>query len=483
MLNLSLPLIDFLRNKDNIPAKVVRIERYADYNVPLAQLRYADGERRYILAPIGLSLGDSVLSGEDVPLRVGNCMPLRNIPVGVMVHNVEIKPGEGGQLIRTAGSVAIITKKDSQICTLRLPSGRIHRIPLECRATVGRVSHVNRNKIKRLMPEVVKPLIVDNKNGDIWFDTGQLQKNIAVSHAHQAYMTDDAQITAEPVALEVYTGEELRLRITATNTGKTNWTAQAGYSLGMLKGYEHFVFKRKVKLDLDRRENITPGMNKSWEIGGLIAPEEEGKFELVWQMYKGDFEWFGTKLKYSVNVIKNIRESVSTLLEQAHNEPDIVKVETRTGHTDKTLPLASDAQTSVLPESRDDNVIPASGAVLSTTRDGLKQRGVSFDAGQGKSSAPKQSTVPSIKIAPPQTSSRTRCKISITNCTPRHEVLLSYEYYSLKNGWMIVEKKLKADKEGSAGTYLSWEQSGTYDVWVKDIQSGIESRSCRVTVS
>ncbi len=130
-------LIDFKRNKDNVPAKVAAIEYDPNRSARIALLHYVDGEKRYILAPKGLNVGDRLDSGEKVDIRVGNTMPLKNIPLGTDVHNIEMKAGKGGQMARSAGSYAVLAAREGVHATLKLPSGEIRKVRVECRATIG----------------------------------------------------------------------------------------------------------------------------------------------------------------------------------------------------------------------------------------------------------------------------------------------------------------------------------------------------------
>ncbi len=136
-------VIDFKRNKDNIPAKVASIEYDPNRSAYIALLNYADGEKRYILAPFGLNVGDTVMSGEEVEIKVGNCLPLGNIPVGTTVHNIEVQPKKGGAIARSAGNEAMIMAREGKYVTLRLPSGEMRMLPLACRATIGKVGNVD----------------------------------------------------------------------------------------------------------------------------------------------------------------------------------------------------------------------------------------------------------------------------------------------------------------------------------------------------
>lgn len=131
--------VDFKRDKDGIPAKVSRIDYDPNRSAYIALLRYADGEKRYIIAPLGLQVGDTVVSGESVDIRPGNTLPLRNIPLGTLVHNVEMKIGKGGQLIRSAGTYGQLMAKEGRYAQLKLPSGEVRMVLQDCRATVGQV--------------------------------------------------------------------------------------------------------------------------------------------------------------------------------------------------------------------------------------------------------------------------------------------------------------------------------------------------------
>ncbi len=136
-------IIDFKRNaKDGIPARVVSIEYDPNRTANIALICYADGEKSYILAPEGLKVGDKLMSGENAEVKVGNCLPLSEIPVGTEIHNIELYPGKGGQLVRSAGGTAQLMAKEGKYATLRLPSGEMRLVPVICRATVGTVGNI-----------------------------------------------------------------------------------------------------------------------------------------------------------------------------------------------------------------------------------------------------------------------------------------------------------------------------------------------------
>ncbi|MBO4887544.1 MAG: 50S ribosomal protein L2 [Firmicutes bacterium] len=141
-------IIDFKRNKDGIPAKVSAIEYDPNRSANIALLVYADGEKRYILAPEGLTVGMTVLSGENVEIRVGNALPLKNVPTGTNIHNLEMKPGKGGQMVRAAGNSAQLMAKEGKFATLRLPSGEMRMVPIDCRATIGTVGNGDHELVK-----------------------------------------------------------------------------------------------------------------------------------------------------------------------------------------------------------------------------------------------------------------------------------------------------------------------------------------------
>jgi len=141
-------IVDFKRDKDGVPARVAAIEYDPNRSARIALLHYADGEKRYILAPVGLQVGDVVTSGPDAEIKPGNALPLEKIPVGTLVHNVELQPGHGGQLVRAAGTAAQIVAKEGEYAQLRLPSGEVRRVHLRCKATVGQVGNVEHEAIK-----------------------------------------------------------------------------------------------------------------------------------------------------------------------------------------------------------------------------------------------------------------------------------------------------------------------------------------------
>ena len=134
-------IIDFKRNKDGVPGVVERLEYDPNRSAHIALIKYADGERRYILAPRGVSAGAPIQSGTDAPIKPGNAMPLRNVPVGTMVHNIELKPGKGGQIARSAGAGVQLVAREGSYATLRLRSGEMRQVLVECRATIGEVGN------------------------------------------------------------------------------------------------------------------------------------------------------------------------------------------------------------------------------------------------------------------------------------------------------------------------------------------------------
>ncbi len=141
-------IIDFKRNKDNVPAKVATIEYDPNRSANIALLHYADGEKRYIIAPFGLKVGETVVSGEGADIKVGNALPLQNIPVGTMIHCIELKPGKGAQLVRSAGNAAQLMAKEGKYAQVRLPSGEVRLIPLGAKATIGQVGNIDHGNIQ-----------------------------------------------------------------------------------------------------------------------------------------------------------------------------------------------------------------------------------------------------------------------------------------------------------------------------------------------
>lgn len=141
-------IIDFKRNKDNIPAKVAAIEYDPNRSAFIALLHYADGEKRYILAPLGLKAGDTVISGPNADIKPGNCLPIANIPLGTLIHNIEIKPGKGGQMVRSAGNAAQLMAKENGVAQVRLPSGEVRKVPLNARATIGSVGNSDHENVR-----------------------------------------------------------------------------------------------------------------------------------------------------------------------------------------------------------------------------------------------------------------------------------------------------------------------------------------------
>ncbi len=141
-------IIDFKRNKDGIPAKVATIEYDPNRSANIALLHYLDGEKRYIIAPLGLKVGDQIVSGEGADIKVGNCLPIKNIPVGTMIHNIELKPGKGGQMVRSAGGSAQLLAKEGAYAHVRLPSSEVRLVLMVCKATIGQVGNVDYELVK-----------------------------------------------------------------------------------------------------------------------------------------------------------------------------------------------------------------------------------------------------------------------------------------------------------------------------------------------
>lgn len=140
-------VIDFKRNKDGVPARVATIEYDPNRSARIALLNYFDGEKRYILAPNGLKVGDQVVSGPEADIKVGNTLPLANIPLGTLVHNIELKIGKGGQMVRSAGVAAQLMAKEGNYALLRMPSGEIRKVHINCRATIGQIGNLDHENL------------------------------------------------------------------------------------------------------------------------------------------------------------------------------------------------------------------------------------------------------------------------------------------------------------------------------------------------
>ncbi len=140
-------IIDFKRTKDAIPAKVASIEYDPNRSARIALVNYRDGEKRYILAPVGLEIGQLIESGEAADIKLGNCLPIKNIPLGTVIHNIELRPGEGGKLVRSAGSSAQLMAKEGEYAQVRMPSGEVRRIAMVCRATIGQLGNLDHENV------------------------------------------------------------------------------------------------------------------------------------------------------------------------------------------------------------------------------------------------------------------------------------------------------------------------------------------------
>ena len=157
-------IIDFKRNKDGIPATVKSIEYDPNRTANIALICYADGEKKYILAPVGLKVGQTVMNGAEAEIKVGNCMELKDMPVGTQIHNIEMYPGHGGQLVRAAGVSAQLMAKEGKYAIIRMPSGEMRMVPIVCRASIGQVGNtehnlVNMGKAGRKRPRGIRPTV------------------------------------------------------------------------------------------------------------------------------------------------------------------------------------------------------------------------------------------------------------------------------------------------------------------------------------
>ena len=152
-------IIDFKRNKDGVPAKVATIEYDPNRSANIALLHYADGEKRYIIAPLGLNVGDTIVSGENADIKVGNALEIKNIPVGTMIHCIEIKPGKGAQLVRSAGNAAQLMAKEGKYAQVRLPSGEVRLVPMNAKATIGQVGNIMLGKAGRTRHMGFRPTV------------------------------------------------------------------------------------------------------------------------------------------------------------------------------------------------------------------------------------------------------------------------------------------------------------------------------------
>ena len=139
--------IDFKRNKDGIPGKVASIEYDPNRSANIALINYVDGEKRYIIAPYKIQVGDTIVSGPEVDIKIGNALPVKNIPVGTLIHNIELKPGKGAQMVRSAGNSAQLMAKEGKYAQVRLPSGEVRMVSMECRATIGQVGNIDHENI------------------------------------------------------------------------------------------------------------------------------------------------------------------------------------------------------------------------------------------------------------------------------------------------------------------------------------------------
>ena len=140
-------IIDFKRNKDGVPGRVATIEYDPNRSANIALINYVDGEKRYIIAPYKLAVGDTVVSGPDSDIKIGNALPVRNIPLGTMIHNIELKPGKGAQMVRSAGNAAQLMAKEGKYAQVRLPSGEVRMVSMDCRATIGQVGNIDHENI------------------------------------------------------------------------------------------------------------------------------------------------------------------------------------------------------------------------------------------------------------------------------------------------------------------------------------------------
>jgi len=280
----KLYIIDFKRDKAGIPGKVVNIEYEPDRSVYIALIHYTDGEERYILAPSGLKVGNVIRAGDGAELKPGNALPLRSVPAGTLIHNIELQPGKGGQLARTAGAVAQLVGKEDEYAVVRLPSGKLRRIPINCMATIGQVRSARDQKVK-----------LDKRGAEPTPQAAPEPEAVIITKTPTITLVDDASLTPAAKEITVSPGQEINFPVTTKNTGTSIWTEADKYGLGWLFSYELFRnMPDSLRFKLDRGEIIPPGAAKTWNITGLAAPEEPGTYTTVWQMVRED-KRFGNK--------------------------------------------------------------------------------------------------------------------------------------------------------------------------------------------
>ena len=211
-------VIDFKRNKLEIPAKVAAIEYDPNRSAFIALLFYADGEKRYILAPLGLNVGDTVVSSENADIKPGNALPLANIPVGTLIHNLELKPGRGGQLVRSAGMSAQLMAKENGFATVRLPSGEMRKLPLNAKATIGTVGNTDHENVRLGKAGRVRHMGVRRGQEPRWSagscdSVGQARSGPEDPQAQEVFQQDDRQarwqVIAHPTGRRQPTNEPL----------------------------------------------------------------------------------------------------------------------------------------------------------------------------------------------------------------------------------------------------------------------------------
>ncbi len=395
----KLRTIDFKRDKTNIPGRVIRIQYDPNHRLYLALIRYTDGEERYILAPQGLEVGDVVKAGDKAELRPGDALPIGRIPVGTLIHNIELQRGKGGQLVRIAGGAAKLFSKDSRYVQVLLPSGVKRPIPVDCLATIGRILSIPGQKTEAVKAQPQKQL------EPLPAKVAKEEKPAIVVEIQQVTLVSNARLTISTNQISVLPGQIADFSVTANNTGNTVWRKANACCLGWRHSYELFPNNQQfLKLNLDEGEEIPPGASRTWNITGLNLPEKPGTYTLTYQMIKADEEWFGEPVTISIIV--------------------------------KEAPV---------PE-------------------------------------PSLLVNPIIMVLPPSGLPGDIFKVSIAGCTPRHNVTIHGEKYSLSSGWQPWYKRCKTDNQGRASTNISWRYKGKYDIWVVDEATNVKAKANTVVV-
>jgi len=417
----KLSTIDFKRDKIGIPGKVVHIDYNHNQSVPLALICYNDGEERYILAPVGLGVGDFIKSGDGAKPKPGNALPLKSIPVGTLIHNIELKPGKGGQLVRAAGGSAKLVNKNSNYAFVLLPSGKVRQVHVQCLATIGQISQApdqDKKLTKTQYQRQPEPIL----------KVAAVVETISPAETEPVTLVEDNLLTLPLNESTISPIETIDLSVTATEAGTKIRTevSEAGITKPAPLAIQYPPVTPQLTVS---PPSAPPGT--TFKVTVTTIPKQQ--LTLCADKYSPASGWQLWHKKVKTDSEGNASTTISWNYQGKYN---VWAVDEATGT--KAKPLSVSVQYS--PVNPGLTVSPSSGPPGSIF------------------------------------------KVSLTAGTPRHRVILHSESYSPASGLQLWHKSVKTDSQGKASIALGWRHRGEYSVWAVDEATGTETKPVQVII-